>query len=150
MKLALIGYGKMGRAIEEIAIQRGHQVALIIDQHNLDDFTKENLSGIDAAIEFTGPHSALSNVQQMLEWGTPLVCGSTGWTDQLDAMKAICAERKGGFVYSSNFSIGVNLFFELNKKLAGEGPAAGHIQMVPGGFRLSIPPSEKPDIVQAQ
>ena len=76
MKLALIGYGKMGRAIEEIAIQRGHQVALIIDQHNLDDFTKENLSGIDAAIEFTGPHSALSNVQQMLEWGTPLVCST--------------------------------------------------------------------------
>ena len=118
MKLALIGYGKMGRAIEEIAIQRGHQVALIIDQHNLDEFKKESLHGIDAAIEFTGPHSALNNVQQLLEWGTPLVCGSTGWTDQLEAMKAICAERKGGFVYSSNFSIGVNLFFELNKKLA--------------------------------
>ena len=118
MKLALIGYGKMGRAIEEIAIHRGHQVTLIIDQHNLDEFQKENLKGIDAAIEFTGPHSALNNVKSLLEWEVPLVCGSTGWTEQLDAMKAICAARNGGFVYSSNFSIGVNLFFELNKKLA--------------------------------
>ena len=118
MKLALIGYGKMGKAIEEIALQRGHEVVLTIDQPNLHEFTPENLRKANAAIEFTGPHSALENVRQLLEWDVPVVCGSTGWTEHLDDMKALCAQRQGGFVYSSNYSIGVNLFFELNKKLA--------------------------------
>lgn len=118
MRIALIGYGKMGKAIEEIALQKGHEVVLKIDQPNLHEFTRDNLARADAAIEFTGPHSALPNVKQLLEWDVPLVCGSTGWTDELDAMKNLCAARNGSFVYSSNFSIGVNLFFELNKKLA--------------------------------
>jgi len=119
MNIALIGYGKMGKAIEEIALQRGHRIVLKIDQPNLHEFTKENLSKADAAIEFTGPHSAFENVKALIEWGVPLVCGSTGWTEHLDQMKKLCAEKQGAFIYSSNYSIGVNLFFELNKKLAG-------------------------------
>lgn len=118
MKIALIGYGKMGKAIEEIALQRGHQVVLTIDQPNLHEFTQENLARADVAIEFTGPHSAYENVKRLLDWNVALVCGSTGWTEHLEEMKNKTAERTGSFVYSSNYSIGVNLFFELNKKLA--------------------------------
>jgi len=118
MKIALIGYGKMGKAIEEIAVHKGHQVILRIDHDNINDLTKEKLSAADVAIEFTNPHSAFENVSKCLEWGVPVVCGTTGWTDRLDEMKRKCAEKNGAFIYSSNFSIGVNLFFELNKKLA--------------------------------
>ena len=108
----------MGRAIEEIALQRGHSIVLTIDQPNLHEFTKENLAIADAAIEFTGPHSAYENVKALIEWGVPLVCGSTGWTEHLEEIKKNCAEKNGAFIYASNYSIGVNLFFELNKKLA--------------------------------
>jgi len=108
----------MGKAIEEIALQRGHQVVLTIDQPNLHDFTKENLARADAAIEFTSPHSAYDNVKSLIEWNIPVVCGSTGWTERLEELKKKCADRNGAFIYSSNYSIGVNLFFELNKKLA--------------------------------
>jgi len=118
MKIALIGYGKMGKAIEEIAVHKGHQVILRIDHDNINDLTKEKLSAADVAIEFTNPHSAFENVSKCLEWGVPVVCGTTGWTDRLDEMKRKCAEKNGAFIYASNFSIGVNLFFELNKKLA--------------------------------
>ena len=118
MKLALIGYGKMGKAIEEVALQRGHLIALTIDQPNLHDFTKENISKADVAIEFTGPHSAFDNVKTCLEFGIPLVCGSTGWTEKMDEIKKICTEKNGTFIYSSNFSVGVNIFFEINKRLA--------------------------------
>lgn len=118
MKIALIGYGKMGKAIEEIALQRGHRVALTIDQPNLHEFTKENMSKADVAIEFTGPHSAYENVKKCLEWNVPVVSGSTGWTEKLDEMKIKCADSHGSFIYSSNYSVGVNIFFELNKKLA--------------------------------
>lgn len=118
MKLALIGYGKMGKAIEEMALERGHEVVQTIDQPNLHEFTKENLSRADVAIEFTGPHSAFENVQKCIRFGIPVVCGSTGWTDRLDEMKRYCREMNGGLVYSSNYSVGVNIFFEVNKKLA--------------------------------
>jgi 4-hydroxy-tetrahydrodipicolinate reductase len=118
MKLALIGYGKMGKAIEEIALQRGHLVVLTIDQPNLHDFTKENILKADVAIEFTGPHSAFDNVKNCLEFGIPLVCGSTGWTDKLDEIKKIGTEKNGTFIYSSKFSVGVNIFFEITKRLA--------------------------------
>lgn len=118
MRIALIGYGKMGKAIEEIALHRGHEIVIKIDQPNLHEFTKENLAKADAAIEFTSPHSAKENVQKLLEFAVPVVCGSTGWTDQLDSMKQLCAEKGGAFAYSSNFSVGVNIFFEINKKLA--------------------------------
>jgi len=118
MKLALLGYGKMGKAIEEVALLRGHEVIIKIDQPNLHEFTKENLEAADVAIEFTGPHSALENIKKCLEFGVPVVCGSTGWTEHLDEMKKLCADKLGGFIYSSNFSIGVNIFFEVNKRLA--------------------------------
>lgn len=118
MKIALIGYGKMGKAIEEIAIQRGHKIVLKIDQPNLQDFTKENMRRADAAIEFTSPHSAFNNIKTCIELNTPVVSGSTGWVTRLDEMKKICDASNGAFIYASNFSVGVNLFFELNKKLA--------------------------------
>ncbi|HKB44812.1 MAG TPA: dihydrodipicolinate reductase C-terminal domain-containing protein, partial [Chitinophagaceae bacterium] len=118
MKLALIGYGKMGKAIEEVALQRGHEIVLTIDEPNLHDFTKENMAKADVAIEFTGPHSAFDNVRTCLEFNVPVVCGSTGWIDKLDEMKKKCAEVNGAFIYSSNFSVGVNIFFEINKRLA--------------------------------
>jgi 4-hydroxy-tetrahydrodipicolinate reductase len=118
MRIALIGYGKMGKAIEEIALQRGHEIVLKIDEDNLSDFTKENLSKAEVAIEFTGPHSAYENVKKALGFDVPLVCGSTGWMDKFDEMQKLCTDRKGSFIYSSNFSVGVNIFFEINKKLA--------------------------------
>jgi 4-hydroxy-tetrahydrodipicolinate reductase len=118
MNIALIGYGKMGKAIEEIALQRGHSVVLKIDEFNTADFTKENVNKANVAIEFTGPHSAYENVKKTVEFGCPLVCGSTGWTEKLDEIKELCQKKNGSFIYASNFSIGVNIFFELNKKLA--------------------------------
>lgn len=118
MNIALIGYGKMGKAIEEIALHRGHEILLKIDQPNLHEFTAEKLAMADVAIEFTSPHSASENVKKLLDFGVPVVCGSTGWTDQLEEMKAHCAASNGAFAYSSNYSVGVNIFFEINKKLA--------------------------------
>ncbi|TMI74436.1 MAG: 4-hydroxy-tetrahydrodipicolinate reductase [Bacteroidetes bacterium] len=118
MNIALIGYGKMGKAIEEVAVQRNHSIVLIIDENNLPDFTRENLSKADVAIEFTGPHSAYDNVKKAIEWDTPIVCGSTGWTERLDEIKKYCKEKNGSFIHTSNFSIGVNIFFEINKRLA--------------------------------
>jgi len=118
MKIALIGYGKMGKAIEEIAVSRGHEIVLKIDEYNLAEFNKKNVSSADVAIEFTGPHSAYDNVKKALEFDVPLVCGSTGWLDHLDEIKKVCMERGGSFIYASNFSVGVNIFFEINKKLA--------------------------------
>lgn len=118
MKLGLIGYGKMGKIIEEVAVQRGHQIVLTIDQPNLHDFTRKNISKADVAIEFTGPHSAFENVKGCIEFDMPVVCGSTGWTERMDEIKKICSEKNGAFIYSSNFSVGVNIFFEVNKRLA--------------------------------
>ena len=118
MRIALIGYGKMGKAIEEIAVQKGHEIVLKIGQSTLADLTTENLATCDIAIEFTNPHSALINIKKCLDNGVPVVCGTTGWTAKLEEMKMYCAGKNGGFIYASNFSIGVNIFFELNKKLA--------------------------------
>lgn len=118
MKIALIGYGKMGKAIEEIALQRGHQVVLKIDFDNQAAFTKENLQQADVAIEFTGPHSAADNVLRCLGYGVPLVCGSTGWLEKWNEAKKMCEEQNGTLLYASNFSVGVNLFFEINKYVA--------------------------------
>ena len=118
MKIILIGYGKMGKAIEEVAIQRGHEIILKIDQPNLNEFTKDNLSKGDVAIEFTGPSTAFENVKKSIEFGVPTVSGSTGWIEKLDEIKKLCSEKQGTFIYSSNYSIGVNIFFEINKKLA--------------------------------
>jgi len=118
MKIALIGYGKMGKAIEQIALSKGHEIVLKIDINNAADFNAENISKADVAIEFTGPHSAFDNVMKCLELGIPVVCGSTGWLDKWETVKASCEQTAGAMVYASNYSIGVNLFFELNKYLA--------------------------------
>ena len=118
MKIALIGYGKMGKAIEEIALAKGHEVVLKINLSNLDEFTKENLSKVDVAIEFTSPHTAYENVKKCIEFDTPVVCGSTGWLDKWKDIETLCMQQNGTLLYASNFSIGVNLFFELNTYLA--------------------------------
>jgi len=118
MNIALIGYGKMGKAVEEIALQRGHHIVLKIDVENASDFNQANLSKADAAIEFSSPHSAFDNVMKCLQFKTPVVCGSTGWLDKYEEAKKYCIDNNGAFLYSSNYSIGVNIFFELNKRLA--------------------------------
>jgi 4-hydroxy-tetrahydrodipicolinate reductase len=118
MKIALIGYGKMGKAIEEVALSKGHEIVLKIDLDNAADFNQENIAKADVAIEFTGPHSAKQNVLKCLELGIPVVCGSTGWLADWQEVTAVCNAKNGTLLYASNFSIGVNLFFELNKYLA--------------------------------
>jgi 4-hydroxy-tetrahydrodipicolinate reductase len=118
MKIALIGYGKMGQAIEAIAVSKGHEIVLKINIDNLEDFTAENIRKADVAIEFTGPHNAYANLEQLLLAGVPVVSGSTGWLDKWDAIKTLCEQQDGTLLYASNFSIGVNLFFELNTYLA--------------------------------
>ncbi len=107
----------MGKEIEQIALTRGHQIGLIIDQENQADLHTENLKNIDVAIEFTNPDSAFSNYQICFEANVPVVSGTTGWLDKIDLIKEKC-QLGSGFFYASNFSLGVNLFFELNKKLA--------------------------------
>lgn len=118
MRIALIGYGKMGRMIEETALQRGHAIALRIDKDNESDFTKEALAEADVAIEFTAPDSAYGNVKKCIDFGVPVISGSTGWNAKLDALKKNCLQKNGTFLHASNFSIGVTIFFELNKRLA--------------------------------
>jgi len=118
MKIALIGYGKMGHAIEEIAVKKGHEIVLKINIDNVEDMTVESLQRADVAIEFTGPESAVENLQKCFEAGVPVVCGSTGWLQKWEDIKKACQEKDGALVYASNYSIGVNLFFELNTYLA--------------------------------
>lgn len=118
MNIALIGYGKMGKAIEAIALEKGHQIVLKIDINNASDFNQENISKADVAIEFTGPHSAYDNVMKCLELGIPVVCGSTGWLEKWEDAKNYCGQQNGSLLYASNYSIGVNLFFEINKYVA--------------------------------
>ena len=118
MKIALIGYGKMGKAIEEIALAKGHQVVLKLDITNPEEFTKENLAKCDVAIEFTSPHSAVENLKKCFDASLPVVCGSTGWLSHWDEIVAECNQKNASMVYASNYSIGVNLFFELNTYLA--------------------------------
>lgn len=118
MKIALIGYGKMGKAIEDIALQKGYKIVLKINDENLGDLIRENLQQCDVAIEFTNPESAIENIHTCINAGVPIVCGSTGWVAQEDEVKKYCTEKNGSLLYSSNFSIGVNIFFEINKRLA--------------------------------
>lgn len=118
MNIALVGYGKMGKAIEEIAKSKGHTIGLVVNRNNAGELGAGKLSGIDVAIEFTGPESALQNIRSCLEAGVPVVCGSTGWTSGLEAMKSLAVEKQVGFIYASNFSVGVNIFFEVNRRLA--------------------------------
>jgi 4-hydroxy-tetrahydrodipicolinate reductase len=118
MRIALIGYGKMGKIIEEILLQRGHQVVLKIDSKNQSELTSQNLQKADVAIEFTNPHSAYDHVKLCIDSAVPVVSGSTGWNDKLNEIKNYCLQNKGTILHASNFSIGVNIFFNINKQLA--------------------------------
>jgi 4-hydroxy-tetrahydrodipicolinate reductase len=116
MKIALIGYGKMGKAIETIAIAKGHEI--VLRSSSKQPLEKEQLQQADVAIEFTGPETAYHNILKCFEANVPVVCGSTGWLEKLPAVKAVCLEKHQAFLYASNFSVGVNIFFEINKRLA--------------------------------
>lgn len=118
MKIAMIGYGRMGKEIEKIAVSRGHEINLKIDINNPEDLTIENLKKSDVAIEFTIPNSAVKNYNVCFDAGIPVVSGTTGWLDKKEEVYSACKKAGGTFFYGSNFSVGVNLFFELNKKLA--------------------------------
>src|ERR1700712_2017780 len=98
MKIALIGYGKMGKAIEQIALQRGHEIVLKIDLDNAHDLNAENIIGVDAAIEFTGPASAFENVMKCLQLKIPIVCGSTGWLKKWQEVASFCEQQEGSLV----------------------------------------------------
>lgn len=118
MKTAIIGYGRMGREIERILLERGHEVVLKIDLENRTDLVADRLRGVDVALEFTTPATACDNLRACIDCGVPVVCGTTGWTDRLEEIKAYCIERNGAFFYASNYSLGVNLLFRLNRQLA--------------------------------
>ena len=118
MKIVLIGYGKMGKEIEQVAIDMQHVIVLKIDNKNPDELTIENLKRADVAIEFTTPQSAPANILKCMEAGVPVVSGTTGWLNKLEDIKKTCLEKNQSFFYSANFSIGMNLFFRLNVYLA--------------------------------
>lgn len=114
MKIALLGYGKMGKVIERIALERGHEIVLKKDEFN----TYEGLATADVAIDFSVPTAAVSNISSCFNNNVPVVSGTTGWLEHFDEMIALCNEKQGGFISSSNFSLGVNIFFEVNEYLA--------------------------------
>ncbi len=118
MKIALIGYGKMGHAIEEIAISRGHEIVAKINRNNTDNLDNLENSGADVAIEFTSPVSAEQNIRKCLTANIPVVSGTTGWVKELKTIEELCIKVNGAFLYASNFSVGVNIFFKLNTLLA--------------------------------
>jgi 4-hydroxy-tetrahydrodipicolinate reductase len=118
MKIALIGYGKMGREIEKIALQRGHEIVCTIDINEEDKFQTDSFRSADVAIEFTSPKSALSNYRNAFAADVPVVSGTTGWLEHLDEIIKECEVNGKTFFYASNFSLGVNLFFALNNYLA--------------------------------
>ncbi len=118
MKIALIGYGKMGKTIEKIALDRGHEIVSIIDIDNQQDFDSDAFRSADVAIEFTTPATAVDNYYKAFAQGVPVVSGSTGWTARMPEIKAVCDKGEATFFWTSNFSLGVNLFFALNKYLS--------------------------------
>ncbi len=119
MKIALIGYGKMGQEIEKIALERGHSIVLIIDVSNQHDLKKENLKKADVVIDFSIPNSAVNNIRACFNADIPIVCGTTGWNKELKEISALCYSNNQALFHSSNFSIGVNILFAVNEYLAG-------------------------------
>jgi 4-hydroxy-tetrahydrodipicolinate reductase len=118
LKIALLGYGRMGKEIEQQAVARGHEIVVKLDHTNTETFDNEELKKADVAIEFSTPHSAYDNIMRSFGAGVPVVCGTTGWLGKLEEVKEHCTARNLAFFYASNYSIGVNLFFELNQTLA--------------------------------
>jgi 4-hydroxy-tetrahydrodipicolinate reductase len=118
MKIALIGTGKMGQAIEQLAIGRGHEIVLKLNHENIDSFNNEEFKSADVAIEFTRPDAAIGNLKRCLAANIPVVCGTTGWYNELNQITDLFNNENGSLVYASNFSVGVNMMFELNRILA--------------------------------
>ncbi len=118
MKIALIGYGKMGKVIKAIALERKHEIVLEVDSHNMDTITLDDLRKADVAIEFTNPGGVVGNIMKCFEANIPVVVGTTGWHNRIDELKGICIEKDQTMFYASNFSIGVNIFFRLNDYLS--------------------------------
>lgn len=118
MKIALLGYGKMGKIIEKIALDRKHEIVLKIDHDNLHELNEANLQQADVAIEFSTPSTVLANIEVCFKAGTPIVVGTTGWLHELSQIKEQCAHHKSAMIYGTNFSVGVNIFFHVNKMLA--------------------------------
>ncbi len=118
MKIALIGYGKMGRAIEKPAMAGGHEIVLRADEGAGAEQIRLTLPLADVAIEFSRPEAAFDNVRMCIEAGVPVVCGTTGWQDRMEEARKFCMEKGGAFFYASNFSVGVYLFLEINRRLA--------------------------------
>lgn len=118
MKIALIGYGKMGREIESVAIASGHEIVVRINSENLSEFSPKNLSLADVAIEFTRPDQVISNLYTCFEASVPVVTGTTGWYENIQKVQLACEKLQGSLIFASNFSIGVQVFFQINSKLA--------------------------------
>ena len=114
MKIALLGYGKMGKVIEQVALQRGHDIVLKVNENTI----SYDITLADIAIDFSVPDAAVNNITNCLNKGVPIISGTTGWLNNYDKMVVLCKEKNGAFIYASNFSLGVNIFFELNKNLA--------------------------------
>ena len=131
MKILLLGYGKMGKTIETLALSRSHLIADRIDQNNHAHLHQYNHTNVDVAIEFSQPDAAYNNITYCLQHGIPIVSGTTGWLDRKDEIETLCKENNGAFFYSSNYSIGVNLFFKLNERLAElmENTTEYHLEM---------------------
>jgi 4-hydroxy-tetrahydrodipicolinate reductase len=117
MNIALIGYGKMGKVIEKIALERGHTISFIVNSQNK-NFTSEELKTSDVVIEFTRPEFAVKNMHRCFEAQVPVVVGTTGWYDKFEAVKKCCTEHNGTLLHATNFSLGVNIFYEINQHLA--------------------------------
>lgn len=114
MKIALLGYGRMGKTIEQIALQRGHEVVLKVDVNT----PNYDITDADVAIDFSIPSAAFNNISNCFEHSVPVISGTTGWLDKFEEATKLCESKNGGFIYASNFSLGVNIFFELNEQLA--------------------------------
>lgn len=118
MKIALLGYGKMGKEIEAIAIQRGHHIVLKVTEENASVITDEELLQADVAIEFSTPHTVIDNIKRCIKLKLPVVVGTTGWYDEFNEIERLCLENKSALFHATNFSLGVNLFFKVNSYLA--------------------------------
>lgn len=118
MKIALLGYGKMGKAIEEIALERGHDISLKVSSRTREFININSFNEVDVAIDFSTPTTAQNNIELALKTKTPVISGTTGWLENIESVNNLCLSSNAAFLYASNFSLGVNLFFELNKNLA--------------------------------
>ena len=118
MKIAIVGYGKMGKTIEKIAQDRGHEISFTVDQGETEKLQQITPDNTDVSIEFTQPEAAYENIKQLITAKVPVVSGTTGWLDKKAEIEKLCQQKNGAFFYASNYSIGVNLFFRLNEHLA--------------------------------